>query len=391
MRSLSMSNKKKNSLRSLDGGSNRDFLYKQIANKLREEIDSGLYVPGNRLPSMDILATHFDVNKITVLKAMDELKSEGVIYSIPAKGTYVTEVKRTPREERNHQRNGEITRKKNLTVGLLSQVLSPEAFGPYHLSIISGVQEELGRQKGNLMLMPAGDTHSDSELYRMAMEADVDAMIYLGSFHNGLLTRLIKDGISSVVVDHAFKGCATDSTIVDNAGGGYLIMNHLLNLGHRYITLITGSEDQKATMERIEGISQALDDNRLTLNDIMIIPGDFTRQSGYDAAVKVLKENKKCTAICCMNDEMAAGVLQAIYSSSDLQVPRDISVTGFDDVQLSAITHPPLTSIHVDMRHMGRIAVQRLIDRMKDPDSNPSSTLISTQLIIRDSTSALIK
>ena len=143
MRSLSMSNKKKNSLRSLDGGSNRDFLYKQIANKLREEIDSGLYVPGNRLPSMDILATHFDVNKITVLKAMDELKSEGVIYSIPAKGTYVTEVKRTPREERNHQRNGEITRKKNLTVGLLSQVLSPEAFGPYHLSIISGVQEEL--------------------------------------------------------------------------------------------------------------------------------------------------------------------------------------------------------------------------------------------------------
>ena len=75
-----------------------------------------------------------------------------------------------------------------------------------------------------------------------------------------------------------------------------------------------------------------------------------------------------------------------------LKVPRDISVTGFDDVQLSAITHPPLTSIHVDMRHMGRIAVQRLIDRMKDPDSSPSSTLISTQLIERESTSsALIK
>ena len=55
------------------------------------------------------------------------------------------------------------------------------------------------------MLMPAGDTHSDSELYRMAMEADVDAMIYLGSFHNGLLTRLIKDGISSVVVDTLLK------------------------------------------------------------------------------------------------------------------------------------------------------------------------------------------
>jgi DNA-binding LacI/PurR family transcriptional regulator len=386
-----MSKKKKKSIKSSITGMNRDFLYKQIANKLREEIDKGLYVPGSRLPSMDILATHFDVNKITVLKAMDELKSEGVIYSIPAKGTYVTEVKRTPREERNHQRNGESKGKKNLTFGLLSQVLSPEAFGPYHLSIISGVQEELGRKKGNLMLMPAGDTHTDAELYRMAMEADVDAIIYLGSFHNGLLNRLINDGVSSVVVDHAFKGCSTDSTIVDNTGGGYLIMNHLLNLGHRNITLITGSENQKATMERIEGISQALSNNRLTLNDITIIPGDFTRKSGFDGAMKILKENKDCTAICCMNDEMAAGVLQAIYSSSDLKVPHDISVTGFDDVQLSAITHPPLTSVHVDMRHMGRIAVQRLIDRMEDPDSSPSSTLISTQLIVRDSTSAPIK
>ena len=104
---------------------------------------------------MDILATHFDVNKITVLKAMDELKSEGVIYSIPAKGTYVTEVKRTPREERNHQRNGESNRKKSFTVGLLSQVLSPEELGPYHLSIISGYPRRIGPKKGNLMLMPA--------------------------------------------------------------------------------------------------------------------------------------------------------------------------------------------------------------------------------------------
>lgn len=364
----------------------REFLYKQIANKLREEIDASVYPPGSRLPSMDLLATHFDVNKITVLKAMDELKNEGVIYSIPAKGTYVTEVKRTPREERQQLRNGESRKKQALTVGLLSQVLSPEAFGPYHLSIISGIQEELGRKKGNLMLMPAGDSHTDSEIYRMAMEADVDAMIYLGSFHNALLARLIRDGITSVVVDHAFKGCPTDSTIVDNAGGGYLIMSHLLELGHHNIALITGREDQKAATERLEGISLALANQRMTLNDVTLIPGDFTRKSGYDGAEMILKNKPQCTAICCMNDEMAAGVLQAIYTLSDKKVPQDISVTGFDDVQLSGLTHPPLTSIHVDMRHMGRIAVQRLFDRMEDAKSNPSSTLISTQLIMRNST-----
>jgi LacI family transcriptional regulator len=87
-----------------------------------------------------------------------------------------------------------------------------------------------------------------------------------------------------------------------------------------------------------------------------------------------------------MNDEMAAGALQAIYTQSDLKVPQHLSVTGFDDVQLSAATHPPLTSVHVDIRHMGKIAVQRLMDRVEDPEINPSSTLISTQLVVRQST-----
>ncbi|MBN2162397.1 MAG: GntR family transcriptional regulator [Pontiellaceae bacterium] len=354
----------------------REFLYQQIATELRKEIDNGTFAAGSRLPSMDDLAVKFKVNKITVLKALDELKNEGSIYSIPARGTYVTKINK---DENKPRKNSAFT------VGLLSHVLNPREFGPYHMGIITGIQDELSRRKSNLLLMPAGEIHTDAELYQMALEAAVDAMIYLGPFNNALLNRLIQNGVPSVVVDYSYKGCPTDSILVDNPGGGFLILEHLLELGHRRIAVITGLQDHAATAERMGGIAQALDSAQMKMSDLIMFNGDYTRKSGYDAACTILQDHKDCTAICCMNDEMAAGALQAIYAHSDLKVPQDITVTGFDDVQLSAITHPPLTSIHLDIRHMGRIAVQRLMDRMEDQESNPTSTLISTHLVIRDS------
>jgi DNA-binding LacI/PurR family transcriptional regulator len=358
-------------------GSNRDFLYQQIAERLRKEIDTGVHVPGSRLPSMDVLAAHYEVNKITVLKALDELKSEGVIYSIPAQGTFVTKADRAV--------NGE-TRNKVFTVGVMSHVLNPTQFGPYHMGIIAGIQEELGRNKGNLLLMPAGDMQTDADMYRLAIGSSADAMIYLGPFHNALLSRLIQSGRASVVVDYTYKSCPTDTIVIDNVGGGYHAMAHLLELGHRKLAIVMGPEDQAATTDRFMGMMQALNEVGLKAQDVAILKGDFTLESGYNAGLQILKKHKTCTAVCCMNDEMAAGVLQAVFGKSSLKVPEDLSVIGFDDIHLSVATHPTLSSIHVDMRHMGRIAVQRLLDRIEEPGGNPSSTLISTQLVARDST-----
>ncbi len=376
-----MASKRKKQSRALSRKDpNSDFLYQQIATQLRAAIDTGGYLPGARLPSMDRLAAEFGVNKITVLKALDELKNEGVVFSVPAQGTFVTQTRRA-----------EASRKGTFAVGLLSRVLNPREFGPYHMGIIVGIQDELSRNKGNLLLLPAGDMQSDADMYRLAMEADTDAMIYMGPFHTALLTRLIQTGRPAVTVDYACKGSPTDSILVDNVNGGYQAMAHLLALGHRRIAIITGAKDQAATPERLRGMMQALADAGARQQDIVTLHGDFTLQSGYEIGLQLPGQYKQCTAVCCMNDEMAAGVLQALYSKSALRVPDNISIIGFDDIHLAAATHPPLTSIRVDMRHMGRIAVQRLMDRIEDPASNPSTTLISTQLILRGSTRALAK
>lgn len=362
----------------------REYIYKKISNLLRDDIDNGVYEPGTRLPSMDALADHFDVNKITILKAMDVLKSEGVIYSIPAKGTFVTEVLK----QDVINKKSISSSKKTLSIGILAPVLSKRIFGPYHQSIMSGIQHEVGKRKCNVTFIPIIDSFTDADIYRCALESEVDALIYLGYFNNPLLSRLIKDGPPSVVVDHNFNGCTTDITIVDNVNGGYLIAKHLLDLGHKNIAVITGEKNQRATIDRMIGIENAIKEIDSDEIDLVCIEGDFHRTSGFDGTQKILKEHPKCTAICCMNDEMAAGAIQAINTFTTLSIPEDISITGYDDIQLADSIYPQLTTVHIDMRHMGKIAVERLFDRIEEENPNPSTTFISAQVVIRDSTAS---
>ena len=89
-----------------------------------------------------------------------------------------------------------------------------------------------------------------------------------------------------------------------------------------------------------------------------------------------------------MNDEMAAGSIQAINTFTTLSIPEDISITGYDDIQLADSIYPQLTTVHIDMRHMGKIAVERLVDRIVEAHSNPSPPFRSAQVVIRDSTAS---
>jgi DNA-binding transcriptional MocR family regulator len=106
----------------------------------------GRYAKGTRLPSLDELAAHFDVNRITVRRALQDLRAEGLIFSIPAQGVYVAEA----------DNRADLPRRTPRVVGLLSRVLFPGTIGPYHQAMLAGVQEELVGRQANLLLLPAG-------------------------------------------------------------------------------------------------------------------------------------------------------------------------------------------------------------------------------------------
>ncbi|HBA85487.1 MAG TPA: hypothetical protein DCZ95_15480 [Verrucomicrobia bacterium] len=355
---------------------NREFLYHQLAEIVRKDIDEGKFKPGQRLPSMDDMSEQYNVNKVTVRRALAELNAAGYIYSVPAQGTYVAERSSfTKTQARNHL----------LTVGLISHLMVPGNTGLYHMDIIQGIRDELSKLHANLVILPARHIEPQIKIYDHIVQAGLDAIIYLGMFEPQTLRQMIDKGPPAVLVDYTLRSLMVDTILLDNRGGGYQAAEHLLSLGHRSIGVILGSEEQHTTKERMEGVFDAVDQAGLSRSIVRTFRSDFTREGGYQAMAEILKTNDVPTAIFCLNDEMATGALQALHSFSNLSVPKDISVMGFDDTAWATATQPPLTTIQVARILMGRLAVQRIMSRLKGQDQM-TTTILPTQLVVRNST-----
>ena len=355
----------------------RAFLYHQLAEILRKDIDEGKFKPGERLPSMDDLSEQYHVNKVTVRRALAELNASGLIYSVPAQGTYVAD---QPTAARLMPRN------RMMTVGLVSHLMVPGNTGLYHLDIIQGIRDELSKLHANLVILPARHIEPQAKIYDYMSQAGLDATIYVGTFDAQALRRMIEKGPPAVMVDYSVRGLNIDTILLDNRGGGYQAMEHLIGLGHRSFGVILGQEEQLTTRERMEGAFDAVEQAGLPRSCMRMFKGDYQREGGYQAMAEILKSGDIPTAIFCLNDEMATGTLQALYSLSNLNVPRDISLVGFDDTAWATATQPPLTTIQVPKTLMGRLAVQRVMARLKGQDQ-VTTTILPTQLIVRNSTS----
>lgn len=356
----------------------RRFLYRQLADIIAKQIEEGHYQAGERLPSMDTIAAKYAVNKVTVRRAFNELANRGLIYSVPAQGTYVAE-----RRSRAARPRGEG---QLLTIGLISHVMVPGNTGLYHMEIIEGIRAELSRVNGSLVILPVRYVEPQIKILNMVLQSNLDGAIYLGGFDPTALTTMIEQGPPAALLDYQLRSVPVDTVVLDNRAGGYQAMEHLISLGHRTFAVVTGETDLPVSQERLSGVYEALDHFDIPHSQMTVIPGDFQREGGYEAMRKVLKMAEPPTAVFFMNDEMAAGGIQAVYTESSLKVPDNISIVGFDDTSWATATQPPLTTIRVDKGLMGSIAVQRIAQRISNPSHPPTTTLIPPRLVVREST-----
>ncbi|NCC51303.1 MAG: GntR family transcriptional regulator [Spartobacteria bacterium] len=354
----------------------REYLYHQLAEIIRKEINEAKYKPGDRLPSMDRLAAEYRVNKVTVRRALAELTADGLIYSVAAQGTYIAE---PPAPVEKASPNA------SLTVGLLSPVMVAGNTGFYHLELIEGVREELAKVHANLVLLPVKYVKTDLKVIEMLTQANLDAVLLVGHFEPPLLRRILTMPLPSVLMDHVLRGTHVDTILVDNQGGGYQAIEHLLSLGHTKLAIVSGPRGEIVTEDRLKGAYAAIEDAGLPEINVQIIESNFTREGGFKAMAEALDENH-ATGFFIMNDEMAAGALQAINALTDYRVPEHLSIVSFDDTTLATATHPRLTSVRVAKPMMGRIAVERVLSQLNQPDHTPTTTVVPTQLIVRDST-----
>ncbi len=224
---------------------------------------------------------------------------------------------------------------------------------------------------------------------------------YIGQLTSGIVDGLIimlpqnieawleplrQRDIPYVLIDHE-SGLGQGHIIrTANRRGAIGATNHLLDLGHSRIGLITGTSSVQSGRERVEGFYQAYADRGLQVDEGLIVQGDFDEKSGYTAAMKLLKRDNRPTAIFALNDAMALGAYQAA-EELEIDIPSQLSVIGFDDIPEASYVRPRLTTVRQPQREIGRTATRLLVELIEDSDRELETITLETELLLRQSTS----
>lgn len=187
-----------------------------------------------------------------------------------------------------------------------------------------------------------------------------------------------------VLIDEIDETGNSFSVVASNQQGAYDATQYLIELGHRRIAFIKGIPALHSSKARLEGYLSALRDYHVPIHWEYIVEGDFLQWSGYYQTQNLLALPHPPTAIFAGNDVMALGAMDAIRTTG-LEIPKDISLIGFDDIPQAFTTHPKLTTVRQPLEEMGRMGVKLLLAQIEDPDCPPSQTTLATELVIRDS------
>lgn len=181
----------------------------------------------------------------------------------------------------------------------------------------------------------------------------------------------------------AMPGSKVPSVVVDQVAGAQMAVQHLIDLGHTQIAHVCGPATHVDAITRAEGWQDTLVANGLTPGPMVM--GDFRAASGRDAVHELLDTGETFTAVFAGNDDMAFGVLDGLRARG-LRVPDDVSVVGFDNIELSEAANPRLTTVDQDFRELGALAVGYLLEFINNPQMSVHQRVIQPELIIRDST-----
>ncbi len=257
-----------------------------------------------------------------------------------------------------------VTNKSN-TIGcfmLGRHDIQEETFG-FHL--IGGVLDEANRNEYDILLFTTTSSQSPRPDYiEMCLERQVEGAIFTGlRLDDPYLDKIQKAPFPIVIVDTEIEGDNIYCVTSDNYGGVLKAMQYLWDLGHERIAFISGHEHAQVSQIRLKAYQQFMKDKGV-YEEHLVFPGDFTRQSGFRAALQILASKTDPTAVLVASDLMALGAIQA-FKRAGLHIPRDISVVGIDNILACEYIEPPLTTIGQNPLRMGEAAVKTVLGALK--------------------------
>jgi len=263
-------------------------------------------------------------------------------------------------------------------------VLIPNLANPFFSMFIKGIQQVA---QSNHFVPIIFDANQNQRLQSMYLEelikrAANGLIIASATLDANDIDRILtRNGIPYLLFDQNDAQIG-DRVWVDDYKGGQMAANYLLSQGHRKIALLAGETITHNIQQRISGFRAGMAKYRATLPDEMVVQTSMTKLGGYQATAELLA--KKPTAVFCINDEMAIGLYRGL-SERGLKVPDDLSVMGYDDIDLANFVTPKLTSIHQPAFEMGQVATKLLIERLHNPRLAHQDKQLPLELVARDS------
>lgn len=267
-------------------------------------------------------------------------------------------------------------------------VVVHDIMNPFYGEILKAIESELDRRSHTFILSNHYDSvEKQRSFIEMLLQLGGDGVIMSPAIGTPLedVELAENNSMPAILVARQMEGCELPTFRGDDSYGISLATNHLISLGHRSIAMVGGTDQTSTGRDRYQGYVNALRKAGIEVDPELRISGPRSKQAGFDAAVDFLSLPQKPTAAVCWNDLVAIGFMNGI-ARAGLQAGRDISVTGYDDLEEASIATPSLTTVWNGQEEVGRLAARALLDKLADSHALDGLHLIKPEMRIRQST-----
>lgn len=279
----------------------------------------------------------------------------------------------------------------NKSIGLIIK----EEGNPYYADVLSGARA-YANENGYTVVSASseGKYNNEQQIVNVFKSKDIDGLIVIpvlgGEADLSYLFDLKRRNFPFVLLED-IRGIQTSLVDIDNEVASKIAASHLIENGHRHVVHFSGPEYSMHSKERVRGVREAFSESRLAFSDDFIVPTGARLNDGYDVGLEYfgqLPPNERPSAVICYNDLVAIGLMRALREL-DIAVPDDVSIIGFDDIEISKYISVPLTSIRIPKFEMGHRAAEILIQHVEaDQKRDYEHVHLQAELIERASTTS---
>jgi LacI family transcriptional regulator len=269
-------------------------------------------------------------------------------------------------------------------------VLVPNSSNPYFAELIRWIEDAAFELGYHIILCNThGGAQKQSAYLRLLMERRIDGLVLVASGADDEQDLLLRhESIPIIQIERALPGLDADLVQGGQEEGAWQATRHLIELGHRAIACVSGPADLPRSRERVGGFLRAMREAGLDVPADAVLHVEFTSAGGHAAFGSLLARPHRPSAVFVTSDLMALGGLCAA-SGAGVRVPGELSVVGYDDIGAACYAAPPLTTMAPPKREMARLAIARLIERIRGGREPLRSIALASSLVVRASTAPL--